>query len=204
MSNETSLSLLNHLQESPQSESWDQLVVLYGPLIKSWLRNYEVQQSDTDDLIQEVLLTVANEINGFDHNGRRGAFRAWLKGILVNRLRQFWRARDRQPQGKADSDVWQRLNELEDPQSELSQRWNLEHDQSVLRQIMTLAEPNFEPTTWKAFCRIALDGASADEVARELQLSRNAVIVAKCRVLGSLRRQSQGLIESSGGFLANS
>ena len=54
--NETSLSLLNRLRTSPESETWDRLVGLYAPLIRAWLRKYDIQDSDCDDLLQEVLL----------------------------------------------------------------------------------------------------------------------------------------------------
>jgi len=135
---------------------------------------------------------------------RRGAFRAWMKAILVNRLRNFWRGRDRRPLARGDSDMERRLQQLEDPASELSQLWNQQHDQYVLRQLLATAEPNFAPTTWQAFCRVALDGAPADVVARELGISLNAVFVAKSRVLSRLRQESTELVESSSSFFAKS
>ena len=113
--NETSLSLLNRLRRSPDSESWNRLVDLYGPLIKAWLRKYDVQDNDADDVVQEVLLAVSKDLGKFDHRGQTGAFRGWIKAILVNRLRKFWRARDRRPQARGDSDVHARLAQLEDP-----------------------------------------------------------------------------------------
>ena len=82
--------------------------------------------------------------------------------------------------------------------------WDREHDQYVLRQLMALAEPHFEPKTWKAFCRVAFDGAKPDVVAEEMGISRNAVIIAKCRVLSRLRQESEGLTESSLGFFGKS
>ena len=59
--NETSLSLLNRLLSEPESESWNRLVHLYAPLLKVWLRKYDVQDNDADDLVQEVLLAVSKE-----------------------------------------------------------------------------------------------------------------------------------------------
>ncbi len=202
--NETSLSLLNRLRHSPESETWNRLVELYAPLIRTWLRKYDVQDSDADDLVQEVLLAVSKDLGKFDHGGHPGAFRGWLKAILVNRLRKFWRARDRRPQARGDSDIDARLSQLDDPSSEMSLIWNREHDQYVLRQLLALAEPHFARNTWTAFCRVALDGAKPDVVAAEMGISRNAVIVAKCRVLSRLRQESDGLIESSSGFFAKS
>lgn len=201
---ETSLSLLTRLRRSPESESWDRLVELYAPLIRAWLRKYDVQDSDADDLVQEVLLAVSKDLCKFDHGGQPGAFRGWLKAILVNRLRKFWRARDRRPQARGDSDIDARLAQLDDPASEMSQVWNRQHDQYLLRQLLALAEPHFAPNTWKAFCRVALDGSKPDVVAEELGISLNAVVIAKCRVLSRLRQESEGLIESSSGFFAKS
>lgn len=202
--NETSLSLLNRLRRSPEPESWERLVELYTPLIRAWLRRYDVQDNDADDLVQEVLLAVSKDLSKFEHAGQPGAFRGWLKAILVNRLRKFWRSRDRRPQARGDSDIDARLAQLDDPSSEMSLIWNREHDQYVLRQLLALAEPHFAKTTWTAFCRVTLDGAKPDVVAQEMGISRNAVVIAKCRVLNRLRQESEGLIESSSSFSAKS
>lgn len=196
----TSLSLLNRLCESPESETWDRLVELYAPLLKAWLRKYDVQASDADDLVQEVLVAVSKGLGKFKHEGHVGAFRGWLKAILVNRLRNFWRARDRHPQAGLRSDIDEQLTQLGDPASELSQIWNREHDQYVLRQLLMLAEPHFAPTTWKAFCRVAFDGERADVVAKELEITLNAVFIAKSRVLSRLRQEAEGLVTASSSY----
>lgn len=202
--NETSLSLLNRLRHAPESESWSRLVDLYAPLIKAWLRKYDVQDSDAEDLVQEVLVAVSKDVSSFEHKGQPGAFRAWLKGILVNRLRNFWRSRDRRREAGGASDIDQRLAELESPTSELSRLWNDEHDRYVLRQLLVLAKPHFAPTTWTAFDRVALKGESPRDVASEMQISLNAVVTAKSRVLRRLRQEADGLVDSYSGFRVDS
>lgn len=86
----------------------------------------------------------------------------------------------------------------------MSQIWNRQHDQYVLRQLLALAEPHFAPSTWKAFYLVTLEGKRADEVAEELEISVNAVFIAKSRVLNRLRQEADGLVESSSGFIAKS
>ena len=86
---ETSLSLLERLRQSPENEGWNRLSDLYAPLIRAWLRRYDVQDSDANDLVQEVLLAVSKDLGKFEHAGRPGAFRGWLRAILVNRLTQI-------------------------------------------------------------------------------------------------------------------
>lgn len=197
---ETSLSLLQRLRGSPDSVAWDRLVVLYSPLLRSWLRKYAVQASDVDDLVQEVLLAVAKDLPNYDHRGQPGAFRAWLKGILINRLRNFWRTRDRHPPAQGDSDIERRINQLADPNSSLSRIWNRQHDRYIAQQLLALAEPHFAQSTWQAFYRVAIEGAKADVVAKELGISLNAVFIAKSRVLSRLRQEAEGLLEVSSGF----
>lgn len=201
---ETSLSLLDRLRHSSENEGWNRLADLYAPLVRVWLRRYDVQDSDANDLVQEVLLTVSRELGTFEHCGQPGAFRGWLKAILTNRLRKFWRARDRYPEARGDSEMDVRLAQLDDPASEMSRIWDREHDHYVLRQLLTLAEPHFEPNTWKAFCRVALEGAKPDVVAQEMGISLNSVCLAKSRVTRRLRQESAGLIESSSSFFKKS
>jgi RNA polymerase sigma-70 factor (ECF subfamily) len=195
--NSTSLSLLNRLQQTDDSKNWNRLVDLYAPLLRLWLQKYEVQSTDADDLVQEVLMAVSKDLKSFDHSGRSGAFRSWLRTILVHRLRNFWRAQGRRPLASADLDIERRLDQLEDPNSEMSEIWNRQHDRHVARQLLAKTESSFEPNTWKAFCRVALDGARPNIVATELGISLNAVFSAKSRVLKRLRQEAEGLVDSS-------
>lgn len=200
----TSLSLLARLQQSPNSGSWDRLVALYEPLLRRWLARYDVQAHDADDLVQEVLLAVSRDLGAFEHNGRPGAFRAWLRVTLVHRVRNFWRARGRHEVADGGSQMDSRLTELEDPATALTQLWNREHDRHVLRRLLSSIEPGFSPSTWLAFRRLALEGARPQAVAQELAMSVNAVFIAKSRVLSRLRQEAEGLVEASSEFPAPS
>ena len=92
---ETSHSLIDHLCNESDAASWERLIELYSPLLRGWINRYEVQAADADDLIQDVLMVVMRELPSFRHNQQTGAFRSWLRRIVVNRLRNFWRARGR-------------------------------------------------------------------------------------------------------------
>lgn len=56
-------------------------------------------------------------------------------------------------------------------------------------------EPMFEPATLAAFRRVVFDEIGAAQVAGELGLSLNAVLLAKSRVLSKLREEAEGLID---------
>lgn len=191
----TSASLLQRLQNDPRSPEWDRLVEMYAPLVRGWLKRHQLMTSDSDDLVQEVLTVVVRRLPEFQHNQRVGAFRTWLRTITANCLRDHWRSKKYRPSATGDSDFNGFLQQLEDPQSDLAQSWDREHDQHVVSRILDQLRPSFEERTWKAFERFALEGASAATVAEELGLSTNAVFIAKSRVLSRLRQEAAGLIE---------
>ena len=192
---DTSISLLDRVRLHSDSESWEKLSAIYTPVLHAWLRRYGLQSSDVDDLTQDVLVVIAREMASFEHTGHPGAFRGWLRTVLVHRLRNFWRSQKKLPSAKGGSDFLKEIDELEDPASALSHMWNRQHDDQVLRQALEQSKSKFTPNTWVAFQRLVIDGAKAAEVATELGMSVNAVLIAKSRALGHLKQVTQGLID---------
>jgi RNA polymerase sigma-70 factor, ECF subfamily len=176
-------------------DAWRRLVDLYRPLVYAWLVRHQVATQDAEDLTQDVLAVVVKELGRFEHAGRPGAFRAWLRGITVNRARGFWRAGSVRAVAVGGSGILQRIDELADPASALSRQWDDEHDQHVVRRLLVLMEQEFEPATLRAFRRLTFDGASGQEVADELGLSLAAVYGAKSRVLRRLREEAAELLD---------
>jgi RNA polymerase sigma-70 factor (ECF subfamily) len=192
---DTPVSLLERLRLRPDSASWQRLVDLYTPLIRDWLRRSALQPPDADDLTQEVLAVLVRELPQFRHDLRPGAFRRWLRTVTVNRLRGFWRARRGRPLATGDSDFARVLDQLEDPASGPSRLWDQEHDRHVVRRLLELIQPEFEPATWQAFRRLVLEGRPTAAVAAELGISPNAVRIAKSRILSRFRQEIDGLID---------
>jgi RNA polymerase sigma factor (sigma-70 family) len=195
VSETTSFSLLERASASRDSEAWDRLVAIYAPLLRRWLSSYEIQNADADDLIQDVLSVVLAELPAFQHNQRTGAFRNWLRRILVNRLRGYWRSRKHEPPARGTSSFAEQLNELEDDNSQASRIWNAEHDRQVISQLLVSVRPRVQGKTWDAFRRQVLEGQRADAVAAELDMPVNSVYVARSRVLSILRREAAGLVD---------
>jgi RNA polymerase sigma-70 factor, ECF subfamily len=195
MSQPTSLSLLQRLQSEPQPADWRRFVEIYEPLLRSWLRRKEVLAHDSDDLVQNVMTVVVRRLADFDHNGRMGAFRTWLRTITFHCLKEHWRSLKGHPAGAGGSNIQSIISELEDPGSHLSQLWNAEHDRHVMRKLLEELRGEFEASTWLAFERFALQGRPAADVAQELGLTANAVFIAKSRVLARLRKESSGLLD---------
>jgi RNA polymerase sigma-70 factor (ECF subfamily) len=185
---ETSLSLLEKLREPDGADAWERLVAIYTSVLHGWFHAAGLQAADRDDLCQRVLEVLLRRLPEFRHNGQAGSFRAWLRRVAANMLRELRRKRP----GSASESV---MEQIADPHSNLSCLWDRQHDQHVLHSLMALVEPEFPQATWQAFRRTAIDGATAREVAAELGKTVNAVLIAKSRVLTRLRQEASDLLD---------
>ena len=188
----TSHSLLERARDPANAPSWRKLTDLYTPLIRRWARPYVAQSADVDDVVQDVLAVLVRELPAFEHSKNLGAFRSWLRIVTVNRIRVFWRSRGPTTAGTA---VSEKLHQLEDPSSSLSRDWDEEHDRHVLTTLLDVIRLEFQPVTWRAFELNVREGLSASEVAANLGISVNAVLISKSRVMKRLREKSAGLVD---------
>lgn len=193
MAVETPHSLLKRLrrQSERDEDAWSEFVALYTPWLEDWLRRHAhlyPHEEAAKDLIQKVLLVVCRRIGEFEHNKQQGAFRAWLRQIVINCLRD-----ERSPlRGTGLDDM---LAKLDDPRSLLSRKWDRDHDAYVVRRLLEMARAHFSDTHYQAFYQTKLEEKAAAEVAMQLNLSVAAVYKAASRVLAWLREHSQGLID---------
>jgi RNA polymerase sigma-70 factor (ECF subfamily) len=193
--NTTSLGLLDRLRQAkPDAAEWRRLQDIYLPLIRHWLARVPGLGDEIDDLTQEVLVVLFRELPSFQRR-RDGAFRAWLRQITVNRIRAFCKARKKQPLAGAGDEADRLLAQLADASSDLARQWDQDHDKHVFQKLLALVQQDFEPSTWQAFARFALEGRPAARVAEEMGLSESAVVQAKFRILKRLREEAGELLD---------
>jgi RNA polymerase sigma-70 factor, ECF subfamily len=190
----TSLSLLGRLQEKSHHDDWSRFVAIYKPFIERFIRLDMTLAADAEDISQEVLAKVVQHLPSFRRQ-RDGSFRAWLKTLTANQVALFWRRRQsRQKIGKSGAQSL--VEDLPDPNSELSKAWDREYNHYLLCRLQAIIRADFTETTWRAFTLRVLEERTTAEVAAELGLSKNAVDIAKSRVLNRLRQEAAGLLEA--------
>ena len=162
---------------------------LYTPLLYAWACRLGLQGSDAADLVQDVLTLLIQRLPSFQYD-RQKSFRAWLKTVITNRWRNLQRLRvaaslDANPAllaGLSDAEPEQTLEEDE-------------YRQFLVSRALEVLESEFQPISWKVFRRHMIDGQSAADVARELNVSVDSVYAIKSRVLRRLRKELEGLLE---------
>ena len=97
---ESTASLLKRVREG-DATARDQLAARYLVILGRWARGRLPSRArdlaDTDDLVQETLIRALDRIEGFEPR-REGAFLAYLRRILVNRIRDEIRRTARIPE----------------------------------------------------------------------------------------------------------
>jgi RNA polymerase sigma-70 factor, ECF subfamily len=194
-----SSSLLIRLIAS-DTGAWRRFVTVFGPLVYAWCRRAGLARSDAEDVGQEVLQIVSKRLPTFR---REGSFRGWLWRITHRRIVDLYRARKHEPPGLGGSDHARNLAEIAAADLDDSRPPDLPSDRIAERlRALEAIRGEFEPSTWQAFWRSAIDGVAAAEVAAELGWPDPAasgakrVRQAKYRVLKRLRQEFGDLLGS--------
>jgi len=67
--------------------------------------------------------------------------------------------------------------------------WDREFDQHVLDQALAAVRPEFQPSSWEAFHRTAIEGQPTEAAAETLGMTANAIRLARMRVMRRLREE---------------
>ena len=187
----TSLNLLRRLRAG-DPESWRRLNDLYRPLLRAWLRPRGLQPADVDDLTQAALAVVFKRLGEFEHNGRPGAFRTWLRGIIGNVLRDHRRAAGRRPPARLGRRARRRGG-----------RPGQRAVAGVGRRARPVRPPRADGAGPPGLRAGHLGGVPPDRDRRRTDPRRrrragmtvNAVRVARTRVLARLRAEAEGFLD---------
>jgi RNA polymerase sigma-70 factor, ECF subfamily len=193
-SSATSRSLLQRAR-SADAAAWDRLVALYGPLVLHWCRRGGLQDQDAADVFQDVFQAVAAHLGGFrkEHDG--DTFRGWLRTITLNKVRDHFRRRGREPGGVGGTDAHRRMAQLPAPHPADEDGDVAAAERGLFHRALELIRGEFEERTWQAFWRTTVAGQVPKDVAADLGMSPGAVRVAKSRVLHRLREELGDLLE---------
>jgi len=183
----TSLTLLQRLRAREQ-DAWGRMLHLYAPLVRAWCHHQDVRGADADDVAQEVFQAVATGLDQFQKDRPGDTFRGWLRGITRHKLSDFFRRQSSQPQAQGGTAAGQQLQQVAQPEITLPDE-TPQQLAELYQRALELVQSEFEPNTWRAFWRTAVDGQSPADIAAELGMSAPAVRMAKSRVLHRLKQE---------------
>src|SRR5690606_37960300 len=72
-----------------RTESLEIIMDMYGDEVKRFIYTYVKNQADTDDIIQEVFVTIYNKLDTFKGNS---SLKSWIYSIAINKCKDYLRS----------------------------------------------------------------------------------------------------------------
>jgi RNA polymerase sigma-70 factor (ECF subfamily) len=189
----TSTSLLDRIRNR-DPEAWRRFVTVYGPFVYDACRRLGVPAADTEDIVQEVLISVDRAIGKFKRDRPGDSFRGWLYAITRNEVRDRFRRAAKEPLVVGGSSLRAALEQIPAESLDDSTPGPSSSDLALLRAL-ELIRPEFEERTWTAFWRLTVERHSAAEIAADLGMKTDAVRQAKHRIVKRLRAEFGDLLD---------
>jgi RNA polymerase sigma-70 factor (ECF subfamily) len=184
----TRVTLLGRLRSAPSDPvAWAEFVEWYGQKIFVWCRAWGMQESDAQDVTQEVFLKLSGRMQDFRYDPQ-GSFRAWLKTVTHHAWHDYLCKQRKPGQGSGSESAIERLAAIE-AKDDLAQRMEDAADQELLREAAARVRLRVEPRTWDAFYLLAVEGRSGAEAAKQLGMKVATVFVARSKVQRMLREE---------------
>lgn len=189
-------SLLGRVREiSP--DAWDQMVRKYFPLVYGWCRRDGLSESDSADVCQDVFKSTLKSIGGFHRSEPSHSFRGWLRRITQRRIIDFRSTMSLVLPANGGNEIHEVIQNLADVEIDSGNSTDVLSRFANLQTVLTKVEIEFEPLSWQAFVLVVIDQVPAIEVAELLGISRNAVYLAKSRILKRVRALHEHALRSS-------
>lgn len=187
----TTTLILEGLADAANSQAWTQFVGYFRPVLVGFARNAGLSQAAAEDFTQQALLEFFKSFQTGNYDRAKGRLSHWLFGIARKVLSQTFRKR---PPERIATDL-QKSSEQQPLENFAGgggeDLWQQQWEKMVMQICMDRARREFDEKTFAAFEMYALKELEPEEVAQRLGLSRNAVYIAKSRILTRVRELIQ-------------
>ncbi|MCC7290724.1 MAG: sigma-70 family RNA polymerase sigma factor [Phycisphaerales bacterium] len=195
----TTSTLLRRLRSFDDAGAWKRLLERFRSPVLAFARKLGLSDVEADDAAQEAFLAFVKAFRDGAYDPCRGSLRKWLFGIAYRQIANYRRKMiaeqvKRDERGQS-SRFWQMLPTEE----EASVSWDAEWERAMLEESLLRVQSEFEDRTYRAFHLVVRAAQSPDQAAQALGMSRDAVYVAKHRVLKRLREIRKDLEEADPG-----
>ncbi|MCM8539132.1 MAG: sigma-70 family RNA polymerase sigma factor [Lentisphaeraceae bacterium] len=178
----TRATLLIRLRNKHDDESWEEFTNYYSSYVFAVLKGMGVEFSELEDMSQSILLKLWKSLPDFEYKPEIGSFRSWLCTVIRRSVYNYFRDK------KKTSEIISEESVKADVEKIAEKEWMI--------HIATLAwdsiADEFSESVKETYIRLS-NGELAEEIAKDLNISRGTVYVYKERVQKALRKEVRRL-----------
>jgi RNA polymerase sigma factor (sigma-70 family) len=191
----TSPTLLKRTADWRDHEAWREFVARYEPYVRSWCREYGLEDDVAMEVSQLFWIELANKMRSFRYDPSR-RFRGWLRRCF------HWRAVDAIRERGREGLVVRSLDDPSHVDVEASvfatEQFEAEDDElapqrlrllDLAEQVQSAVREKVHAQSWQVFWHIAIDGWTTRKTADVLNMSYLAAYAAHKRVVDRLARE---------------
>jgi RNA polymerase sigma factor (sigma-70 family) len=187
----TTTQVLNDLRASNEGPAWQEFDQHFRKVVVNFARHSGLAAEEAEDAAQETMLVFVKAFRDGRYDRDKGRLRDWLFGV-AKRIVLNLRSKRPLEQLIADKATGTSFWDMVKDDHGIEQLWQGEWQNMVLSRCLEQARAESEPKSFRAFEMYALEEVPVERVAQELGLSRNAVYIAKSRILSRLRELEKG------------
>jgi len=188
----TRQSLLSRLRSWDNHESWTEFFNSYGKLIYTVAKSAGLNDAEAQDVVQETILSVAQEMPGFRYDPAKGSFKGWLKLVTRRRIADYFRSRRVEREKVVSQGPGEPLEE-EQWSNELDDLWEQQWQQTLIVRALEKVRKQVSARQYQIFDLNVLKEAPASEVAKILGVNLAQIYLAKHRVSALLKKEMKAL-----------
>ena len=184
----TQASLLLRLKDWRDQASWQRFFDTYWRLIYGVARQSGLNDVESQEVVQETMVAVANHMPSFKYDPAKGSFKTWLLNMtrwrIIDQVRKRTRgvARDSLAsfEGETGTNVIERV--IDPAGNALDALWEAEWQNTLLQAALASVKRRVEPQNYQLFDFYVNKGWAAAKVAQTFNVDVNQVYMAKHRV----------------------
>ena len=190
----TTTQVLTNLKQGHDPSAWQEFCKHFTPAIIDFGRKLGLSPEEAEDAAQETLLAFVQAWRQGRYERNKGRLSSWLFGFAKRIILKTHRQRPRERMMGSTTqgdDFWSQVPDDEN----MMLTWETQWKRVVLARCLERLREEADPKVFAAFSRYALQEQPVHKVAAQLGMSRNAVYIAKCRMLTRLRELESDLQE---------
>ena len=187
----TSTTLLDLCRKN-DPDAWVRFLKLYKKLILFWIKEYNVPHVDSDDVLQDVMVTLSKQIAKFKKDAN-GKFRNRLRSIVCSRSMDYHN-KNKVNRKKVPLSTVSKIPDPNFTADNITIEQEKKERAILGQQIITMLKDTCSPAHIKAFELVTVKGMSSKEVAQQLNMTPENVRQINCRIRKMIRDEFGDLL----------
>ena len=193
----TSSSLLGRLKNWDDQASWQRFADTYHKLIYKTALKAGLTEAESQDVVQDTLLSVAKKMHDFKYDPTLGSFKGWLLQLTHWRIKNQFKKRLPVESLRASPDAetgTSALSRMPDPAApDMCEFWEEEWQKNLLDAAIAHVKELANPRQYEIFYLCVVKKRPVTEVAKGLNVNAPQVYLAKFRVTALVKKEVRRL-----------